>query len=156
MSMDDLEQGLRLVAEHGDRSRFVGPRDPELVDSAEAALGVRLPPSYRRFVSELGAGSIAGEEFYGVIGEDWTASPPDAVGLTLKDRDNGDLPSHYVTVGDTDEGERYVLDTSESSGDGENPVYIVVPGVDPEDAPPERVADDFGAFFKDRLFEALS
>jgi hypothetical protein len=153
--MDDLERGLRLVAEHSERARFVGPRDPALVASAEAAIGLRFPPSYRRFVTELGAGSIAGEEFYGVIGEDWTASPPDAVGLTLKDHRNGDLPSHYIVVGDTDEGERYALDTSEAGGDGEHPVYIVTPGVDAEDAPPERVADDFGSYFHGRLSEAF-
>lgn len=157
MSSDDLEHGLRLVAQHPERARFVGRRDPQLVASAEAAIGLRFPPSYKRFVTELGAGSIAGEEFYGVIGDDWVASPPDAVGLTLKDHENGDLPRRYITIGDTDEGERYALDTAESTDDGEYPVYIVTPGVDPADAgPPERVADDFGAFFRERISAAVA
>lgn len=157
MSMDDLERGLHLVAENSDRARFVGPRDPDVVSAAEAALGVRFPPTYRRFLTDLGAGSLRGEEFYGVIDSDWGASPPDGIGITLGERSESGLPERYIVVGDTGSGDRYVIDTSESDDDGENPVHIVMPGVDPEEAgPPERVADDFGAFFNELISEAVA
>ena len=54
--MAELEVGLRLVAQHPDASFFIGSRDEELVKAAEAALGLAFPPTYRRFVRELGAG----------------------------------------------------------------------------------------------------
>jgi hypothetical protein len=154
MSMSDLERALALVGEHADRARFVGPRDPETVEAAEAALGVTLPPTYRRFLSELGAGSLAGREFYGVIDTDFEATVPDAVGLTLEARETTGLPASHIVVADTGYGDWYVLDTSAGE---EAPVVIFMPGVPPDEAPPpEQVADDFGAFMAERLTEALS
>jgi antitoxin YobK len=156
MSMQDLERGLELVAANSDRARFIGPRDPGLVAAAEEALGVSFPPTYRRFVSELGAGSLRGREFYGITREEFVPTVPNGIGLTLDERESSGLPERYVIVGDTGSGDWYVIDTDEASADGENPVYVVMPGVDPEDAPPERVADDFGAFFGGRLAEAVN
>ncbi len=80
MGMAELEQALDAVRE-SDRARFVGPRGPGLVLAAEEALGVTLPPTYRRFVTELGAGSVGGREFYGAIDENFVdSSIPTAFG----------------------------------------------------------------------------
>jgi hypothetical protein len=50
---------------------FAGSKADDLIQKAEKALGLYLPPTYRRFVSALGAGDIAGQEFYGVIDDDF-------------------------------------------------------------------------------------
>lgn len=60
MSDADFQQALRIVDENPGRAAFVGGRDEMLVAEAERALGVEFPPSYRRFLEELGAGSFGG------------------------------------------------------------------------------------------------
>lgn len=156
MSMNALEDALRLIAEHGDEDDFVGPRDDDLIARAEQALGLTFPPTYRRFLAELGAGSIAGQEFYGVIDDDWDLSPPDAIGRTLHERDDIALPDPYVVVAETGDGDWYLLDTAQRDKDGESPVIRWMPGASPDDAPPEHVAGSFGAFLHDRVAEALA
>lgn len=93
MSEDDLERFLSLVEEYEDEADFVGPRDDGLVGAAEAALGLSFSPIYRRLVAELGAGDIAGQEFYGVITEEFVnSSVPNGIWLTLKARSEWALP----------------------------------------------------------------
>jgi hypothetical protein len=56
MSMKHYDQAVELIKQRGLASRFVGPKSEEAVAKAEAALGVRFPPTYRRFCLEYGAG----------------------------------------------------------------------------------------------------
>jgi hypothetical protein len=144
MGMSEVKRAIEITRRHG--GFFAGPRDESLVASAEAALGLRLPPTYRRFVSELGAGNAGGREFYGVTTDNFTtASIPNGIWLTLSEREQLGLPPEFVIVEETGTGEYYVLDTSRRDGDGESPVVVWVPGR-PRDAL-EAVAPDFGSFF---------
>jgi hypothetical protein len=157
MSMSDLEAAQRLVADHADRARFIGPRSPSTVAAAESALGHSFPPTYRRFVTEHGAGSLGGREFYGVTRDEWVPLVPNAIGLTLDERETNDMPEAYIIVGDTGDGDSYVIDTTQTDADGEAPVLIWMPGVPPQDAGPlEKVADSFGSFFLDRVQRGLA
>ena len=150
--MDDLDRALALIGEHADEGDFVGRQPAETVEAAESALGLTFPPTYRRFLQELGAGDIAGDEFYGVVDTSFGGRPPDAVGRTLEARERVGLPDRYVIVGDTGDGDWYVVDTSQ----GDGPVLIFMPGVPEEDAgPPERVAEDFGAFLAQMVTDSL-
>jgi hypothetical protein len=152
MSQRDYDAAKHIIDEHTSEAHFVGPRQPEIVDAAEATLGLRFPPTYRQFVSEFGAGSLHGHETYGVIDQDWEATVPDGVGLTLRDRENFQLPPAFIVIGDSDDGDRYVLDTSQTDADGEAPVLRWMPGVRPDEAgPPERLADSFGSFLLEEL-----
>lgn len=63
MGMPELERGIEAAQGLGG-SFFAGPREASLVAAAEVALGVALPPTYRRFVTELGAGNAGSREFY--------------------------------------------------------------------------------------------
>lgn len=151
MSIDDYRVGRGLMAQDDDAD-VVGERPERLVELAEQALGVRFPPSYRAFVRELGAGDAGGEEFYGVIDDDFESSAvPDGVWLTLRHRETSGLPDHLVTVATTGDGSYYVVD---ASGDGrfEGPVVIWTPGLSSADDDLERVADSFGEFFR-RILE---
>jgi hypothetical protein len=108
---------------------------------------------YRRFLEELGCGDIAGEEFFGIIGDDFVnSSVPNGVWVTLTERDSGLPPSLVVVaVGD---GSLFVLDTSRRDSDGESPVLLWRPGQQDTDAL-ERVTGDFGEFFKRSIEEAV-
>ncbi|TMF89808.1 MAG: SMI1/KNR4 family protein [Chloroflexi bacterium] len=70
MAMKDMDAALQLVARNDRQADFVGKRSTEMVADAESALGVRFPPTYRKFLTELGAGDIAGEEFYTIPAAD--------------------------------------------------------------------------------------
>jgi antitoxin YobK len=147
MGMAELEQALEAVRA-SDLADFVGRRDPSLVTAAEDALGVSFPPTYRRFVAELGAGSFGGTEFYGAIDENFdTSSVPDGIWLTLDERREFGLPRHLVVVGDTGTGGFYVLDTARTEAGDECPVGVWVGGQFQDGEELEVVASDFGTFF---------
>jgi len=57
MLMAKDEAGLAPIRANLEERHFVGPRPEELIQTAEAVLGFRLPPAYRRFVSDLSAGN---------------------------------------------------------------------------------------------------
>lgn len=151
MGMTELEQALELVREHSDEADFVGPREVALVNAAEAALGITFPPTYRRFLLELGAGDLGGEEFYGVISADFQNSGiPDAIWFTLRLRAEAGLPHGLVVIYFNSGAEYIALDTTHSSADGECPVVAWTPvGL-------EIVASDFGTFFLSTLQGALA
>jgi hypothetical protein len=147
MGMGELEQALEAVRA-SDLADFVGRRDPSLVTAAEDALGVSFPPTYRRFIAELGAGSFGGTEFYGAIDQNFDASSvPDGIWLTLDERREFGLPRHLVVVGDTGTGAFYVLDTAGAEAGDECPVAVWEGGRSREGDMLEVVAPDFGTFF---------
>jgi antitoxin YobK len=125
LSLEDYREAASLIAAYSDEADFDGERPAELVERAEAALGVRFPPSYRAFVRELGVGHIAGEEFYGITGDEFVdSSIPNGIWLTLREREDSGLPEHLVIVYEDGEGDYYALDTSEGGNDGENAVVL--------------------------------
>jgi hypothetical protein len=140
--MDDLEEALELIRARPDLSFFVGRRDEAVVTAAENALGCRFPPTYRRFVLELGAGSFRTTGIYGVVDDNFDdAAVPNGIWYTLSVRDFG-LPSHLVLISDAGDGIDYALDTSQVDSGGESPVVVWTS----RGTPQTLVAADFGAF----------
>jgi antitoxin YobK len=151
MSMEDLDRVLELVHEHEDEGTFAGPRGA-LLPAAEEALGHPLPPTYRRFIEELGAGDLAGVEIYGVIDDDFeNSSVPDAIWFSLTERKDNELPEGLVLVMQEVAGFYAALDTRGIAPGGEAPVVAWFQG--PETA--DRLADDFGAYVREQLENAL-
>lgn len=150
--MADLETALELIRSRPDLSGFVGERDEALVVVAEAALGRPLPPTYRRFVRELGAGAFRSFEVYGVIDADFEHSAvPNGIWCTLQARRYG-LPMGLILVATAGYGGiEYVLDTTEQDEAGECPVVIWTA----RGTPREEVAADFGRFLLDNIREQL-
>lgn len=144
MSMADLQEALRIVAANPSRGSFAGPRDSALVVSAERALGGRLPPTYREFVTKLGAGNFGAFEIYGVINDEFEDSVvPNGVWLTLSERHENGFPNELMIIGSTGDGNYYCIELGE--GD-ESPVTIYQLGLPADRQLRERVAHDFGEF----------
>ena len=153
MSMKDLDRALAIVAEHGGQASFVGPRSEIVVRSAEKALGLKLPPTYRRFLRELGAGSFGAAEIYGVVDIDFENSAvPDAVWVTVGARENDDLPADLVVVGHEDDEITCLQIRPEAE---EGPVMVINAGEDPERVGTRTAAEDFGAYLLSRVEEEL-
>jgi len=139
MPMADYERAVALIEENEDEADFAGPRPPELIERAEQAADVRFPPTYRRFLSEYGAGNLGSTEVYGVIDDDFeNSSVPDAIWHNLTSPREG-LFSFYA-VG---EGTEFCLDTTRTTPDGEMPVVAIDPSAEAR----EEVAPDFGSAF---------
>ncbi|MEQ1951091.1 SMI1/KNR4 family protein [Mesorhizobium yinganensis] len=142
MSMIELDEALKIIAENVDRAFFVGPRDETLILSAEDALAGSLPPTYRAFVGSLGAGNFDAFEVYGVIDRNFEDSTiPNGVWLTLSERQQNGLPSEYAIVSASGDGGWYCIEL----GDQESPVFLCPVGSAPQAR--QRVATDFGTFF---------
>lgn len=157
MSLDDLHAALELVGRQGDGAHFVGERPPEFIAKAEEALGLTFPPSYRAFVSELGAGDVTGQEFYGVTEDRFEAATiPNGIWLTLQEREDCGLPETIVIVSETGDGAYYALDLEAAGQDGEAPVVLWRPHVSQPDDDREPVARSFGEFFRRQIEAALS
>jgi antitoxin YobK len=153
MSMADLERALALVAEHGDKADFEGPKPKLLLRAAEKALGLKLPPTYRRFLAELGAGNFGAAEVYGVVDADFErSSVPDGVWFTLRAREDDELPADLVVIAAEDDE---ITCLRVRPGDEEAPVLCVNAGEDPERAGTRTVAPDFGKYFLNRVEEEL-
>lgn len=156
MSMADYEEALALIQEHRDDADFAGPRDDQLIGAAEAALGLTFPPTYHRFVRELGAGGIGSEEVYGIIDNNFIqSSVPNGVWLTLRVRSRSKLPNAMIIVYHMGEGAYAVLDTAQVSSVGECPVVVWEPGVDTGDEL-EVIASDFGEFLLTIVKEGIA
>jgi hypothetical protein len=144
MSVDDYERARELIATHPERAHFAGPRDEALVRAAAETLGVEFPAVYRRFLLELGAGSFAGTEVYGVIDDDFRDSGvPDAIWRTLLLREEDGLPSDLVGIHEPGDGEQVCLRT----GDGS--IVSFSPGEDEQEF--EVVSPDFGTWFREMI-----
>lgn len=151
MSMADLEAAFRIIDENG--GDFEGSKPEFLIEAAEGALGLSFPPTYRRFLLEYGCGDIAGVEIYGVIKSDFVnSSVPDAIWLTLRQRDEGQLSTSGIVVYSNGDGSYAVLNANDRSSDDECPVVEWTPGADGDLKSAPRLADDFGAF----LFQTVS
>jgi antitoxin YobK len=126
------------------RSYFVGPRDLSVVATAEKRLGVRFPPSYRRFLLEFGCGNVGSQEIYGLIDQDVERGPiPNAAWLNLERRARGWRPTLFV-IYESGDGTSHALDLDRLDSEGEASAWLL----DVAGNPTEQVATDFGDFLR--------
>lgn len=153
MGVKQYDQARDLVRAVDFLARFTGPRPEALVAKAEAALGARLPPSYRRFLIEFGCGSFEVLNVFGVV--DGELERPDrrnVVWLTLNERRTGGFDPAYVLIGTVDgAGTWFALDTRRVDRKGEMPVVkLTCDGTEIK-----TVAKDFGELFLDQVMAVI-
>jgi hypothetical protein len=149
--MSDYDATMQLIADRLDEADFAAqPR--ERVSRAEETLGIEFPGSYRRFLVELGAGGIGGEEIYGLVNDDFEdVRPPQAIGLTLDLRRRGHISLDLVVIYNLGQGSYYALDTARATREAEAPVVAFTPGIHRAGDRLEVVAKDFARFFLDTM-----
>lgn len=152
MSMSDLEQAFQLIGSIG-KAEFHGPKSEALIVHAEQTLDLTFPPTYRQFLSRFGCGGVPGRELYGLIDGDFeNSSVPDAIWLTLDERQTSQLPKSLVLVSDTGNGGYYGIDVSQKTSEGDSPVVEWWPGAPPNASGNRRiVANDFGSFLLEQV-----
>jgi antitoxin YobK len=151
--MADLERALAFIHSRPELAGFIGPRDEIVALAAERRLGLRLPPTYRRFLLALGAGNFGESEIYGVVDVDFErSSAPDAVWATLLFREQNGLPADLVVIGMAD-AEVTCLRVLPKAEEG--PVLVINAENGPE-AGTRTAAPDFGAHLLARVEHELS
>lgn len=149
MTMQDYEQAGEIVSKHPTLNFFVGSRTENLIKVAEEKLGLKFPPTYRRFLIEYGAGGFGSSEIFGVIHENFdTSSSPDVVWTTFQQRKYFSFPKNLIVIYSVGDGEIFCLDIG-NTNTGEIPVVTYQPGYLPEEQRKEVIAQDFGRFFLD-------
>ena len=143
MSMQSYEKAVHMMTRYPEKMNFVGPRPEWLVEAAEAALRLKFPPTYRRYLLEYGAGSFGGEEVYGVVDENFQQHSHNVVQNTLEQRTKKWIPENYIMIYNTGYGEILCLNLGVQK-DGEAPVVAFWPGFPMEAQAKEVVAKDFG------------
>jgi hypothetical protein len=157
MSIADLHQAFALIERHKAGADFEGRKPEDLVSLAESALGVHFPASYKSFLMTYGCGDIGGQELFGVIKPDFKKSGiPDAIWLTLDERQSSDLPESFVIVYATGDGAYYVINCASTNEEGENPVFVWVPGSSRRGDALELIADDYGQLLLRLIEQAVS
>lgn len=152
--MDSYEAAL-AGAQAVPEAYFVGGADDHVIDEAERHLGLTFPPSYRRFLAELGAGSIRFREFYGIVPAGLDArGVPNTAWVTATARRDMALPRELIVVSDSGMGEYYVLNADTRFPSGEGPVALYWIGSGAAVSELEIVAPSFRAFFLKSVREA--
>ena len=107
-----IEKALSFIHENPDSADFVGPILEAQIQKTEAFLNLTFPPTYRKFVSELGCGDILGLELFGIVSntELMGTGIPCVTWLTTNLR-NEELPQHFIPIADVGDGQYYVIDT---------------------------------------------
>jgi hypothetical protein len=150
-AITDFEDALAIVQNTPSSSDFFGPAPEDNVDAAERMLGIRMPPSYRRFLVTLGVGSFDDAEFYGIVANKIPGSSvPSMVWRTLEDRKFAGYPKTYITIMSSGYGPIFCLDSSVVNSQNEYPVVEWAPAVSVTN-PGERLAESFGTFFLDEI-----
>jgi hypothetical protein len=151
----ELNQAIQLIEELKDDD-FHGPKPESLIRLAEETLGLSFPPTYRTFLSRYGCGGVEGFEVYGLVSDDFVHSGiPDAIWLTLDERETGGAPPSLIFVAHTGDGGYYAIDVSLKTPNGESPVVEWWPGFGDAVGNGRIVASDFGAFFLEQVRQAL-
>lgn len=152
MSIKELEQALSIIDDNPEDSFFVGVRGDDLILEAESILELKFPPTYKRFLKTLGAGNIAGQEFYGVINNDLIDSTvPDGVWFTLSTREEYGLPDDMIVIGSIDDGTYIVLNAHKDNSELEADVLEWHPETEEE----YLIADDFGTYLLEKITTSL-
>ncbi|OCG35938.1 hypothetical protein A9G29_01550 [Gilliamella sp. Fer2-1] len=152
MSIEDVKETINIINQDIDLADFVGEINPSLIEEAEKLLGMKFPNSYKYFLKKLGCGDIYGQEFYGIIKADFINSGiPDAIWITLKKRKDSGLPDYLVIVYFGGDGDYYAIDCRDPNN---APIVYWEPGASQENDKLHKIADDFGAFFKETILNA--
>ena len=88
----------------------------ESILAAEAALGVKFPSDFRRYLAKWSALGWDGVEFFGIVDDNPNANYSNVVLETQYVRENGALPENYVVIVSEDGDEYICVDVNQPEG----------------------------------------
>ena len=88
----------------------------ESISAAEAALGVKFPSDFRRYLAKWGNLGWDGVEFFGIVDDNPNAKYSNVEKETQYVRENGALPENYVVIVNEDGDEYICVDVNQPEG----------------------------------------
>ncbi|MBQ7813834.1 MAG: SMI1/KNR4 family protein [Thermoguttaceae bacterium] len=88
----------------------------ESILAAEAALGVKFPSDFRRYLAKWGNLGWDGVEFFGIVDDNPNAKYSNVEKETQYVRENGALPENYVVIVNEDGDEYICVDVNQPEG----------------------------------------
>lgn len=144
MSVAAYDAAIRKLRSHGIEPDFRIPASGDLIAGLEARLGVVLPPSYRKMLSEFGILGFDAQDIYGLGLTGLDARNAPSVLATEDERRRGLITDQMIWIMSSGYGPIFVIDCAERREDGECPVYEVSTGG--YKTGKARVAESFGDF----------
>lgn len=136
---------------------FSGGKPRNLILEAEKVLGVKFPRSYVNYIEQYGSGGMFGFEIYGIPNRNlYDPGVPNAIWLTLEEREKQGLPHNLVLIMDGGLGDYYALNCEKFSDEGEVPVVIWNPVIKQPVKQLQKVANSFAEFFLMKIEEAIT
>lgn len=155
--LKNYEDALEMIRnDNSGKAFFSGSKSDYLIDKAEDVLGFKFSPMFKKFISELGAGSYGSIEFLGIIDDDFEEScVPDGIWYTLNERKSSKLPNNLLVIYETGDGQLYCQDYNNIEN-AEPKIVLYTPGVGIDEQTFEIVANNFGEFFTEKLNTEIS
>lgn len=146
MSRESYYEAKKIILNDTEgKSDFLGNLDLELINKAEESLGLKFTGVYLEFLKEFGLGSYGGQEIFGI---------PDGLRHTLDERKEYSLPENLFIIHNTGSGhELFCLDFNQLNEDNEPKVVLYDPTVGLGYQTYEVIAEDFGDFLLDLIYE---
>lgn len=151
-----INKAFEIIEDHPDDADFIGEIKEHMINSAEAALNVNFPISYRLFLEKYGLGDIFGEEIYGLGIEE--NGVPSMTWITKHFRQEEGLPNHLVCFYFTGyDGVYFCLDCSKVQNHNDDNAEVVsyISGLPIEEQNFEVEAGSFGEFLLNTLQESM-
>lgn len=154
-AQDSVSELVQLLQSRSEECNWTGGLSDEDISVAERQLALFFPPSYRKFLQDLGSCEAAGTEFLGIyrtpaMGDSLLGS----VHETLDARRDDRFPQELVVIQYDGMGGLVSLDTSRVDEQGEMPVVVWDPG-SADRGGPEVLAADFGSYALRQCTKAL-
>jgi hypothetical protein len=147
--MQSFDELISRIQALGERIEFAGPQSQQAIVQLETALHLKLPESYRDFLSRYGAGGTVGSWIAGIYGNNPLMSNDGyAYGETTRIREEYGLPDGLLVVQSSAPEFVWCLDMRQTKGNAESPVVAVdvLNGFKTE-----PIARTFGDFFREYL-----
>lgn len=121
-----MDEILKIINANSSEIRISGNKPTEWIIKAESMLECKFPTSYKLFLEKWGVLRFDGNEYYGIVKDDFENSGiPDVVWFNMRRRFQDNFPKHLIIFKDNlDSSEYLCIDVSKIDDNGECPVVV--------------------------------
>lgn len=151
------DEAKKIIEENKNLADDFGGASNAVIKKAQLVLGVEFPEEYRLFLTHFGALTFGSREIYGVFREDFENSGvPDAVWLTINERNLVSMPKHLVIIYNTGMGDMYCMNFKDLNSENNPKITSYFPGFSEKAQENEVLYNSFGEFLLDIVNEELN
>ncbi len=160
MSYVNFLSAINLLDLNSRHYSAIIPQSEENIKSAEGAIELKFPETYKLFLKQFGSLDISSQSIFGLTNNnDFSQYLYENIVCNVKEirQDDSDprFPHYLIPIHALGNGELSCLDTSQMNDQGECPVVAWYFGATLPNGKFEVLAEDFGAFFLEKVIWGL-